>query len=112
VAGVYNSLGIEVVNNCGISKNRHQYLSHRQLVEAMALNCLGFVERRLYSNFFLDVAPDRILGESITPDHLNDDVLDRSLDTIAEYGPTEHVFGSLYAGDAEEYSSETPEGSR
>lgn len=55
----------------------------------MVLNGLGFVERRLYlyPEFFLDIVGDRSLGDGVTPDHLNDDVLGRTLDAIATYGP-------------------------
>ncbi|HQJ88195.1 MAG TPA: IS1634 family transposase [Methanoregulaceae archaeon] len=57
----------------------------------MALNGLGFVERRLYlyPEFFSEIAVDRFLGDGMTHSHLIDDVLGRTLDAIAAYGPTE-----------------------
>lgn len=64
----------------------------------MVLNGLGFIERRLYlfPDFFDDIAVERLLGEGITRDHLNDDVLGRTLDAIAAYGPTE-LFNEIVA---------------
>jgi len=64
----------------------------------MVLNGLGFVERRLYlyPEFFSDIAVDRLLGDGVMIDHLNDDVLGRTLDAIAAYGPTE-LFNEIVA---------------
>lgn len=64
----------------------------------MVLNGLGFIERRLYlfPDFFDDIALSRLVGDGITRDHLNDDVFGRTLDAIAEYGPTE-LFNQIVA---------------
>jgi len=64
----------------------------------MVLNGLGFIERRLYlfPEFFDDIAISRLVGDGITRDHLNDDVFGRTLDAIAEYGPTE-LFNEIVA---------------
>jgi transposase len=62
------------------------------VLEAMILNGLGFVERRLYMypEFFVDIPLDRLLRKkSITYQDFNDDVLGRTLDAISAYGPTE-----------------------
>ena len=91
VAGAYDSLQIADVIDAALPKTRHHHLSHAQVLKAMILNGLGFVERRLYlfPDFFDDVAVERLLGEGVTREHLNDDVLGRTLDAIAAYGPTE-----------------------
>jgi transposase len=98
VAGAFDSLGISEVIEKAIPKNRHHSLSHAQSVKAMTLNGLGFIERRLYlfPKFFDDIAVSRLLGPGISRDHLNDDVLGRTLDAIAEYGPTE-LFNEVVA---------------
>jgi transposase len=98
VAGAFDSLGISEVIEEAIPKNRHHNLSHAQSVKAMTLNGLGFIERRLYlfPKFFDDIAVSRLLGHGISRDHLNDDVLGRTLDAIAEYGPTE-LFNEIVA---------------
>ena len=91
VAGAYDSLGICDVIDPAIPKTRPSILSHGAVVKAMILNGLGFVERRLYlfPEFFTDIPTSRLLGTGITPKHLNDDALGRTLDAIASYGSTE-----------------------
>lgn len=98
VAGAYDSLGIADVIDAAIPKTRHHNLSHSQVVKLMSLNGLGFIERRLYlfPEFFDDIAVERLIGEGITTDQINDDVLGRTLDAIAEYGPTE-LFNEIVA---------------
>jgi Transposase len=98
VAGAYDSLGIGKVIDRAIPKTRHHHLTHSQVVELMTLNGLGFIERRLYlfPEFFDDIALSRLIGPGITREHLNDDVFGRTLDAIAEYGPTE-LFNEIVA---------------
>jgi transposase len=98
VAGAYDSLQIADVIDTALPKTRHHNLTHSQVLKAMVLNGLGFIERRLYlfPDFFDDIAVERLLGEGITRDHLNDDVLGRTLDAIAAYGPTE-LFNEIVA---------------
>jgi transposase len=61
------------------------------LIKAMCINGLGFTERRLYifPEFFENLPTERLLGEGVLPEYLNDDVFGRTLDKIYEYGPTE-----------------------
>jgi transposase len=98
VAGSFDSLGIGQVLERALPKNRHHNLSHAQIVKAMCINGLGFVERRLYlfPAFFSDIAVSRLLDHGVTTDQLNDDVLGRTLDAISEYGPTE-LFNEIVA---------------
>ncbi len=98
VAGAYDSLGIADIIDSAIPKTRHHNLSHSQVVKLMTLNGLGFTERRLYlfPEFFDDIAVERLLGEGITTDYINDDVLGKTLDAIAQYGPTE-LFNEIVA---------------
>jgi transposase len=64
----------------------------------MSINGLGFVERRLYlfPDFFEDMAVERLLGEGVCQDQLNDDILGRTLDASADYGPIE-LFNEIVA---------------
>jgi len=98
VAGAYDSLGIGNIIDTAIPKTRNHNLTHSQAVKAMVLKGLGFIERRLYlfPEFFDDIAVERLLGEGITREQINDDVLGRTLDAIAEYGPTE-LFNEIVA---------------
>jgi transposase len=91
IAGVFDELNISQIIDRALPKTRQHKASHSAIVKAMILNGLGFIESRLYfySNFFIGLPKEKLLGEGITPSHLNDDTLSRTLDAIYEYCPTE-----------------------
>ena len=63
-------------------------ISLGQLVLAMIINGLGFTGRTLhmYKEFFKNKPVDRLIGEGILPEHINDKALGRCLDRLYEYG--------------------------
>lgn len=65
-------------------------VSMGQRVGAMLLNCLGFANRTLYLSpeFFKKRPVEKLLGENVTAEKLNDDCLGRALDKIHDYGET------------------------
>jgi len=69
-----------------------------QAVKAMVLNGFGFVQQRLYltPEFFERVPTERLIGEGVRPENLNEGVLGRALDDLFEYGVTE-LFRDLAA---------------
>jgi transposase len=71
-------------------------------VKALVLTGLGFVQQRLYltAQFFGKMPTDRLIGEEVRPEHLNDDVLGRALDDLYDYGVTE-LFRDLATHAAE-----------
>lgn len=90
VAGMYDELGIgKRIDQLLVQDTEKRTLSIGQAVKAMVLNGLGFTHRALYLTplFFRDKPVDRLLGEDIEAEHLNDDVLGRALDAIYDYGP-------------------------
>lgn len=91
VAGMIEELGISAVIDEALPKTRDHILPHSKIVMAMLLNGLGFNERRLYlfSRFFHNLSTEQLFGPGVTPDHLNDDVLLRTLDRIYDYGSTD-----------------------
>ena len=92
VAGMYDELGLGVMIDqhipqvCG-----KRIISVGDAVKAMVLNGLGFANQRLYlvPSFFESKPTDRLIGWGIEPEHLNDDVLGRALDSLYERGVTE-----------------------
>lgn len=90
VAGIFDSLQIGTIADNVIPKKRPCNLSHGQVLKAMVLNGLGFTERRLYlfPKFFNDLAVENLLGDGVRLEHLNDDVIGRTLDAVYEYGAT------------------------
>jgi len=86
-----DELGISAVIDEELPKTRDHILPHSKVVTAMLLNGLGFNERRLYffSRFFTNLSTEQLFGPGVTPEHLNDDVLLRTLDRIYDYGTTD-----------------------
>ena len=95
VAAMVDELGIvEWIDRVLPKDPGKQIVSYGQAVKAMILNGLGFNQRTLYltPHFFQDKPVSRLLGEGIEAEHLNDDLLGRTLEAIFRYGPT-----ALYA---------------
>lgn len=95
VAGMYDELGIGDVIDEAIEQDfDSRSVSIGQVVKAMVLNGLGFVNQRLYlfPKFFQDKPVDRLIGENIEASQLNQHVMGRTLDDIYSYGAT-----SLYS---------------
>ena len=89
VAGFCHTLGFaDIIDTAlgGVAPERK--VSCGQLVTAMVLNGLGFTGRTLhmYSEYFRNKPLDRLIGEGVLPEHINDDALGRCLDTLYEYG--------------------------
>ena len=91
VAGMYDELGIgELIDTLIPQDAEKRTVSIGQAVKAMVLNGLGFANRALYLTelFFRKKPVERLIGEGIKAEHLNDDVLGRALDAIWDYGST------------------------
>ena len=73
-----------------------EIVSPGQALKAMILNGLGFVSARLYlfEKFFVGKATEHLIGEGISPEHLNDQRWGRVLDKLYEAGLTQ-VFVQL-----------------
>ncbi len=92
VAGMFDELGIgEMIDQLLAQDKEQRIVTIGQAVKAMVLNGLGFTNRRLYltSRFFENKPTDRLIGEGIQAEHLNDDALGKALDRLHEYGVTE-----------------------
>jgi len=96
IAGIFDELGIGSIIDRALPKTRSHKASHSAIITAICLNGLGFNESRFYfySNFFIGLPTESLLGEGISPSNLNDDTLSRTLDAIFNYGPTE-LFNEL-----------------
>ena len=94
-----DKLGLSELIDTVIKQDHEQrQVSVGTCVKAMILNGLGFVNRALYlmPHFFKDKPVERLLGEGVAAEHLNDDALGRALDAIYAYGP-EALNGQLAA---------------
>jgi transposase len=99
IAGMVDELGLpELIDTLIKQDHEQRQVSVGLCVKAMILNGLGFVNRALYlmPHFFKDKPLERLLGEGIEAEHLNDDTLGRALDAIYAYDP-ETLYGQLAA---------------
>ena len=71
-------------------KERDRDIPHSVCILAMILNGLGFIGQRLYlfPEFFKNISTERLFGEGVTKEDLNQYVIGETLDTIVKYGPT------------------------
>ena len=91
IAGLIQEIGIsELVDSCYAEQSPDQKVSNGKALEAMILNGLGFVNKRLYlvPQFFEDKPISRLLGEGFEASQFNDDRLGRALDAFYETGVT------------------------
>ena len=91
IAGLIREIGIsELIDSCYADQSPDQIVSNGKALEAMIINGLGFVNKRLYlvPQFFEDKPMSRLLGEGFEASHFNDDRLGRALDAFYESGVT------------------------
>jgi transposase len=103
VAGMFEELEIGDRIDEHIAQDfEEREISVGQAVKAMVLNGFGFVQQRLYltPKFFERVPTERLIGEGVRPEHLNQGVIGRALDDLHDYGVTE-LFRDLAAHSAE-----------
>jgi transposase len=88
---VFDELCISDLIDTLLPKKSGHNIPQSTVLKAMCINGLGFTERRLYlfPSFFENLPTERLLGEGVLPEHLNDDVFGRTLDKIHEYGAAE-----------------------
>lgn len=81
---------VEKINQL-LGTHPQEIVSPGQAVKAMIINGLGLVSAPLYlfEKFFVGKATEHLLGEGISPEHLNDDRLGRVLDKLYSAGLTE-----------------------
>jgi len=89
VSGMCKELSVAKLIDAALPKQcADKHITYGQLVEAMILNGLGFVGRTLhmYPEYFKERPVERLLGEGIKAEHINDDALGRCLDQLYETG--------------------------
>jgi transposase len=90
VSAMVDELGIvEIIDKkIPMLRNRKNGITRGQIVKALIINTLGFAEQRLYlvADFFKGIPVKALLGDNVTAEKLNDDIIGRCLDDICEYG--------------------------
>ena len=89
IAGMIDELGIvECIDKKIPKKSDDKLLSYGELVKAMILNGLGYVNKQLYlvPKFFSDKPLNILFKRDVKAEWFNDDSLGRTLDALYQYG--------------------------
>jgi transposase len=88
IAGIIDDLEIEKIVNERLGINQKEKITAGQIVKAIIINGLGFVSAPLYlfPQFFQDKPVEKLLGEGIKAEYINDDKIGRVMDELWNYG--------------------------
>jgi len=91
ITSLFRELEVDKLIDEKFPKLKDHKVSHAKCVLAMVLNGLGFVGQPLYlcPEYFKNISVERLFGNGIQKEDLNQYVIGDTLDKIAEYGPTE-----------------------
>jgi len=92
VAAQFDELGlVEVIDRTLPQDKEKRKVSLGQAIKAMVVNGLGFANHVLYlmPEFFRDKPVERLIGEGVQADDLNQNLFGRSLDAIFDFDPTQ-----------------------
>lgn len=90
VAVIIDRIGLVQRVNERLGTSPDELVTSGQVLKAMILNGLGFLSAPMYlfSRFFEGKPTERLLGEGVRPEYLNDDKLIRVLEKLSDYGLT------------------------
>jgi len=91
IAAQFDALGlVELINDMVPQCEEKRIVSLGQAVKAMVINGLGFANHTLYlmPEFFADKPVERLIGNGITAEDLNQNLFGRSLDLIHKFDVT------------------------
>ena len=94
IGGILKDVNMRFLVNKALSSSKFsatRKVTHGDSVCAMVLNGLGFSNRAMYlvADFFKNKPVESLIHPSISASDLNDDALGKTLDAIAEIGPSE-----------------------
>lgn len=90
ISGVFQELEVDKLIDEKLPKKRDHKVSHSIGILAMVINGLGFMGQCLYlfPSFFKNISTERLLGEDVTREDLNQYAVGEILDRVSEYDPT------------------------
>lgn len=92
VAAMFDELGVgELIDELIPQDFEQRTITVGQAMKAMVLNGLGFTNRRMYlmPQFFENKPTERLLGEGVKAEQINDDALGKALDRLYDFGVSE-----------------------
>jgi transposase len=84
IAGIIDDLQIENIVDSLIEKDAREKISAGKIIKAIIINGLGFLSKPLYlfPKFFEDKPVEKLLGNGIKADEINDDKIGRVMDKL------------------------------
>ena len=91
IAGIIDELSIREIVNERLGIEAQEKINSGQIVKAIILNGLGFVSKPLYlfPQFFRNKAVEKLLGEGIKVEQINEDKIGRVMDKLFCHGLSE-----------------------
>ena len=110
IAGIIDELRIPEIINERLGIEAQEKINSGQIVKAIIINGLGFVSRPLYlfPQFFRNKAVEKLLGEGIKIEHINDDKIGRVMDKLFCHGLSE-LFVEIVLNAINKYQISTKE---
>ena len=98
MVGVFRELEIDKLIDEKLPKERNHNIPHSVCILAMILNGLGFIGQRLYlfPDFFKNLSTERLFGEGVTKEDLNQYAIGETLDRIVKYAQQNCLQKSLF----------------
>lgn len=93
IAGIIDDLDIENIVNYLIKTDVREKVSTGKIAKAIILNGLGYMPQPLYlfPEFFRDKPGEKLLGEGIKAEEINDDKIGRVMDDIYEVSYNKNI---------------------
>ena len=84
IAGIIDDLELENIVDSMIPKHPREKISAGQIVKAIIINGLGFLSKPLYlfPQFFNDKPVEKLLGNGVKAEYINDDKIGRVMDAL------------------------------
>lgn len=92
VSGMIDELEIvNMIDELVPQDHKSRNLSIGTICKALVINGLGFTQRTIYmvSSFFEGKPAEKLLGEGVKSEHLNESAIGRCLDALYDYGVTD-----------------------
>ena len=84
IAGIIDDLEIEQIVDSIVTKHPREKISAGKIVKAIIINGLGFLSKPLYlfAHFFDDKPVEKLLGNGVKAEYINDDKIGRVMDNL------------------------------
>lgn len=109
IAGIIDDLNIEKIVNSLIKTDVREKISAGTIVKAIILNGLGYMSQPLYlfPEFFRDKPVEKLLGNGIKAEEINDDKIGRVMDALYPHIINDKFWTEITLNTLKKYEIET-----